>query len=246
LHADGDDGITMNMSKMNFDQYYRSGMMNKIKMLKSCIELLETDISLGEEVDVSTSSVSSSSPKTNKVFIVHGHNQGLKEAVARFIEKFDLEPIILHEKANEGRTIIEKFSDYSDVHFAVILLTHDDEGKEKGSTEETKPRARQNVILEMGFFLGKLGRARVCALYEEGVEIPSDYQGRIDDFFRDAVQSTSDGRNSRESHELFKTIERLNKTGKKCITVFCVDVSTDVLCAQEQRERIIIFKNIDN
>jgi predicted nucleotide-binding protein len=91
----------------------------------------------------------------------------------------DLEAVILHEKANKGRTIIEKFSDYSDVHFAIVLLTADDIGKEKTSSEDFKPRARQNVIFELGYFIGKLGRSRVCALYEERVEIPSDYQGVI-------------------------------------------------------------------
>ena len=113
-----------------------------------------------------------------KVFIVHGHNEGVRESVARFLEKLNLAPIVLHEQPNRGRTIIEKFFDYAEVTFAVVLLTADD----YGGTQELKkrkprPRARQNVILELGFFLGKLGRERVCALYEEGVEIPSDYQG---------------------------------------------------------------------
>jgi predicted nucleotide-binding protein len=116
-------------------------------------------------------------PTSNRVFVVHGHNHGAKEAVARFLEKLDLDPVILHEKPNAGRTIIEKFSDYADVSFAVVLLTADDEGKSKDSSEDLKARARQNVILEFGYFLGKLGRANVCALYEDGVEIPSDYQG---------------------------------------------------------------------
>lgn len=117
------------------------------------------------------------SSASKRIFVVHGHNHGLKESVARFLEKLNLEPVILHEKPNAGRTIIEKFSDYADVNFAVVLLTADDEGRFKGSSEAAKPRARQNVILELGYFLGKLGRARVCTLYEHGVEIPSDYQG---------------------------------------------------------------------
>jgi predicted nucleotide-binding protein len=145
-------------------------------MLLSCIEQLETEIELSEGERKTNISKKASS---NKVFIVHGRNQGIKEAVARFIEKLDLEAIILHEKPSQGRTIIEKFSDYSDVHFAIVLLTADDIGKEKDSSEELKPRARQNVIFELGYFIGKLSRSRVCALYEEGVEIPSDYQGVI-------------------------------------------------------------------
>lgn len=114
----------------------------------------------------------------NRVFIVHGHNESIRESTARYIEKMKLTPIILHEQANKGRTIIEKFEEFSDVSFAVILLTGDDRGGLASDSFDTqKLRARQNVILELGFFIGKLGRERVCALYEEGVEIPSDYQG---------------------------------------------------------------------
>src|SRR5258708_3675261 len=85
---------------------------------------------------------------------------------------------ILHEKPNKGRTVIEKFSDYSNVGFAVVLLTADDRGGPKDQPYEGQSlRARQNVLLELGFFLGSLGRGKVCALCEDGVEIPSDYHG---------------------------------------------------------------------
>lgn len=115
---------------------------------------------------------------SKKVFIVHGHNEALRDKVARFVQRLDLEPIILHEQPNKGRTIIEKFIDHSDVSFAIVLLTADDMGGlNKANPSTFQNRARQNVILELGFFLGKLGRERVCALYESGVEIPSDYQG---------------------------------------------------------------------
>jgi len=118
--------------------------------------------------------------KPKKIFIVHGHNNEVKESVARFIEKLQLEAVILHEQTNRGRTIIEKFVEYSDVGFAVILLTADDVGaKREESDKKLKPRARQNVILELGYFLGKLGREKVFVLYENGVDIPSDYQGVI-------------------------------------------------------------------
>lgn len=112
-----------------------------------------------------------------EVFIVHGHDQGTKEQVTRFIERLELEPIILHEKPSKGRTIIEKFEDYSDVAYAVILLTADDVGKLKSHKGKGGTRARQNVVFELGFFIGKLDRKRVCALYEEGVELPSDFKG---------------------------------------------------------------------
>lgn len=114
---------------------------------------------------------------TNKVFVVHGHDSAIKESVARYLEKIGLEPIILHEQPNGGKTIIEKFEVYADVGFAVVLLTPDDFGGSNNQPDESNARARQNVIMELGYFIGKLGRNRVCALYKKGVEIPSDYQG---------------------------------------------------------------------
>jgi predicted nucleotide-binding protein len=96
------------------------------------------------------------------------------------LEKVDLKVTILHELPNEGRTIIEKFVDSSDVGFAVILLTGDDRGGVKtASFEDQKLRARQNVIFELGYFTANLGRGQVCAIYEDEVEIPSDYQGVV-------------------------------------------------------------------
>jgi len=121
-----------------------------------------------------------SSQESNKIFIVHGHNEEMKQSTARFLERFNLEPIILHEQPNKGRTIIEKFSDYSDVAYAIVLLSADDMAYVKNdSSDNAKYRARQNVILELGYFLGKLGRNRVAAIYEEGknIEIPSDFSG---------------------------------------------------------------------
>lgn len=111
------------------------------------------------------------------IFIVHGHDASAKQAVARFIEKLGLKAIILHEQPNAGRTIIEKFEGYANVGFAVILITPDDVGATKDKKDQLQPRARQNVVFELGFFVGKLGRNRVCALHKEGVEIPSDYTG---------------------------------------------------------------------
>ncbi|GAJ22407.1 unnamed protein product, partial [marine sediment metagenome] len=111
----------------------------------------------------------------------HGHNEDKKNTVARYIEQLGLKAIVLHEQPNKGRTIIEKFEDFSDVSFAIVLLTADDLGcdKESFKSNDFKYRARQNVIFELGFFVGKLGRQKVCALYEEGVDVPSDYKGVI-------------------------------------------------------------------
>ena len=117
---------------------------------------------------------------SNEIFIVHGHNSETKTNVARFIEKLKLKPIILHEQPNQGRTIIEKFEAHTNVGYAVVLLTADDIGGTKlTSSDKLKPRARQNVIFELGYFVGKLGRMQVCALHETGVEILSDYEGVV-------------------------------------------------------------------
>jgi predicted nucleotide-binding protein len=122
--------------------------------------------------------VGAPAPDSKKVFLVHGHDNEAKETAARFLEKLGLHPIILHEQPNSGRTIIEKFEVYSgDIAFAVVLLTPDDFGGTASTPTTTKPRARQNVIMELGYFIGKLGRFRVCALHKGGVELPSDYQG---------------------------------------------------------------------
>lgn len=114
---------------------------------------------------------------SRRVFVVHGHDDGSRETVARYLEKLGFEAVILHEQANQGRTVIEKVEAYGDVGFAVVLLTPDDEGCVQGGTPQ--PRARQNVILELGYFIGRLGRGKVCALKRGALEIPSDYAGVV-------------------------------------------------------------------
>lgn len=116
-------------------------------------------------------------PGTRRVFVVHGRDESAKEAVARFLTQLNLEPIILHEQPSQGRTVIEKFEGSADVDFAVVLLTPDDTGQLADGSDKPKPRARQNVIFELGYFVGRLGRSRVCALHKGGVEILSDYEG---------------------------------------------------------------------
>lgn len=113
-----------------------------------------------------------------KVFIVHGHDGELKEAVARLVEKQGLGAIILSEQANKGKTIIEKFEENSDVSGAICLFTADDLGRAKADANDL-PRARQNVVFEAGYFMGKLSRSRVVIIAEHGVELPSDMQGIV-------------------------------------------------------------------
>ncbi len=116
-----------------------------------------------------------------EVFIVHGHDDGTKETIARFVEKFGLKATILHEQPNEGRTIIEKLEDCADqAGFAIVLLTPDDIGTLKDDVNNTgKPRARQNVVFELSYFMGKLGRELVCPLFKGEIEKPSDIDGVI-------------------------------------------------------------------
>lgn len=113
-----------------------------------------------------------------KVFIVHGHDAVLKESVARLVEQHGIKSIILSEQVNGGRTIIEKFEDNSDVSGAICLFSADDVGNAKAEAKG-KPRARQNVVLETGYFMGKLGRNRIVILADSGVEMPSDLSGIV-------------------------------------------------------------------
>ena len=113
-----------------------------------------------------------------KVFIVHGHDNALKQEVARMVEKQGLEAIILSEQANRGKTIIEKFEEHSDVGAAICLFTGDDHGKAKDATSENL-RARQNVVFEAGYFMGKLGRENVVLIANPDIEIPSDLKGVV-------------------------------------------------------------------
>jgi predicted nucleotide-binding protein len=114
----------------------------------------------------------------NKVFIVHGRDELAKTEAARFIEKLKLTPIILHEQASGGKTIIEKIESFTNVGFAIVLYTPCDVGGLKNQSNP-RPRARQNVVFEHGFLIGKLGRDRVCALVKENVETPNDINGVV-------------------------------------------------------------------
>ncbi|WIA55222.1 nucleotide-binding protein [Sphingobium sp. WTD-1] len=147
-------------------------------LLGEAIRTLEEDISeqaqRGNAIELPSNTIPS-----NDVFVVHGHDETAKEQLARFLEKLGLKAIILHEQPDQGRTIIEKFEDYAEqVGFAVILLTPDDLGAGKAQPVQGS-RARQNVIFELGYFAGKLGRGKTCLLRKGDVEMPSDLYGVI-------------------------------------------------------------------
>ena len=157
---------------------YQDGIERAVLKLKALKELFEERISdaiplAPTEPEPGARQVTA----TRRVFVVHGRDEGAKEAVARFLGKLDLQPIILHEQANQGKTVIEKFEAHSEVDYAVVLFTPDDVGHPANEPALAKPRARQNVVLELGFFMAALGRHKVCVLYRGDVEIPSDYAG---------------------------------------------------------------------
>ncbi len=137
-----------------------------------------------EEIDrtprtLTRQSEASTSERQRAAFLVHGHDDGMREFVARYLEQLGIKPIILHEQASRGRTVIEKLERHANVPFAVVLLTPDDLGGAQAEREHLQSRARQNVVLELGFFVGRLGRERVCALYKGPLELPSDYVGVV-------------------------------------------------------------------
>ena len=117
----------------------------------------------------------------NKVFIVHGHDNEVKQEVARYIEQIGIEAIILHEQANNGMTIIEKIEYYTDeANFAIVLYTPCDKGRGALETKvHPRDRARQNVVFEHGYLMAKIGRKNVCALVKGKIETPSDISGVV-------------------------------------------------------------------
>jgi predicted nucleotide-binding protein len=166
-------------------KYYEE-VDSKVRRLQSIIERLEL-IPSSANLAQPAQDVGCYDKKivTNRVFIVHGHDEVSKSELEIFLREVGLEPIVLHRQADQGRTIIEKFEQHSDVSYAFILLTPDEVAHLK--SDENKPdserkvenRARQNVIFEFGYFVGKLGRSKVCCLYTGDVTLPSDVSGVI-------------------------------------------------------------------
>lgn len=128
-----------------------------------------------------------------KIFVVYGHDEIARTQLEALLRRWDLEPIILDQQASGGQTIIEKLEEYgSDVGYAIVLATPDDDGKAK-TESEYKSRVRQNVVLELGMFLSKLGRERVAILLKEATnfERPSDIHGLIYIPFQNKVDEVS-------------------------------------------------------
>jgi TusA-related sulfurtransferase len=111
------------------------------------------------------------------ILLVHGRDEAAKETLLEFLEKLGLGVLVLQEQPDGGRSLMEKVGESSSIHFAIILFTPDDIAAPSGSLKEKQTRVSQNVIFALGYFMGKLGRGKVCALFKEEVEIPLDYTG---------------------------------------------------------------------
>jgi len=128
---------------------------------------------------------------SNKVFIVHGRSHKPMRELKAILKEFGLKPIVLHEQASGSLTVVEKLEKYSDVGYAFVILTPDDIGSSSDAVF-TSPRARQNVVLEFGYFIGLLSRDMVCCLYKGEVELPSDMHGIVYIPFKDSVEEARD------------------------------------------------------
>lgn len=142
-------------------------LFNKASLLKSSVAVNNIIKSSNRNVDLES------------VFIVHGHDDLAKTEVARFLEKLKLKAIILHEQASSGSTIIEKIEKHTDVGFGIVLYTPCDLGAKSGNENNLKSRARQNVVFEHGYLIGKIGRRNVCALVKGDIETPNDISGVV-------------------------------------------------------------------
>ncbi|GLI96106.1 hypothetical protein LMG27198_50980 [Methylocystis echinoides] len=160
-------------------RYLAEGKERSIALLGQAIRTLKDEVADQEQTKAAAVGAAGSTVRTlptNKVFVVHGRDNDAKNEVARFLGKIGIEEIILHERPNAGRHLLTKFQEESEgASFAVVLITPDDEGGLPGETP--RKRARQNVVFELGFFIGRLGAANVAALVKGDVEKPSDFDG---------------------------------------------------------------------
>ncbi len=164
-----------------FNDAFMSGLRRAKAIIKSAIKEFE-DYELDSQASIGSARqvVATDGDADNlEIFLVHGHDNEMKETVARFVERLGINPIILHEQANAGDTIIEKFERHADASYAIVLLSPDDVGAAKNTENDLKARARQNVVLELGYFIGRLGRSKVCPLVRGIIELPSDIHGVV-------------------------------------------------------------------
>lgn len=141
-------------------------------------------------ISASAASKTSTPKKSDRVFVVHGHDLKAVDQTELVLHRFGLEPVILKDAPSGGRTVIEKFEAHANVGAAIVLLTPDDVG---GKDEKSlSPRARQNVIWEWGYLVSRLGRVNVICIFKGGVEIPSDLNGIVTIHIADDVREKTD------------------------------------------------------
>ncbi|MBK0089459.1 TIR domain-containing protein [Erwinia sp. S59] len=192
IEGSADNGLSLNLIPGRKDAHINLGRVRVICNLnaeKKLVGRWESEIGtsgvfIAEKFD--ETEMKEELPHKNSVFLVHGHDEGTKHNVARFLEKLGVEPVILQEQINKGMTIIEKFQEFAKrAGFAVVLMTPDDHGYPVSKEELKRHRARQNVILELGYFTALLGREKTMVLVKGDIELPSDVIGvtyeRIDE-----------------------------------------------------------------
>jgi predicted nucleotide-binding protein len=172
------EGVHMHLGEPSLGDEIESEI-KRIRLELECLESIVGRLELLKSVVPAESRLArpASSRDVTKAFVVHGHDDGARDSVACLLGTLGIEAIILSEQPSEGRTVVEKLEHYSDVGFAIVLLTPDDEGRKTGA--EMRPRARQNVVFELGYFIAKLSRQRVCPLYKGDLELPSDFHGVV-------------------------------------------------------------------
>ncbi|WP_242290309.1 TIR domain-containing protein [Bacillus cereus group sp. BfR-BA-01319] len=186
-----DCAIKLGLPEFQFESFHLSNTGKTINdigydSLANHINLLEEMLPnlIEDKTEKRTKNATQKNPSEdnkNRVFIVHGRDRTALLETEGILNRAGLEPIVLNRMANGGLTLIEKFEKYADVKYAIVLLTPDDIGalNENAPLESLnfKFRARQNVVFELGFFIGNLGRLNVCCLHKSTVELPTDIHG---------------------------------------------------------------------
>lgn len=159
----------------NKDSHFKN--LNTLREIKE--DITENFADYVKQLSSAPKNSISASISGTDIFIVHGRDETVKNEVARFLEKLKLKPIILHEQSNNGDTIIEKIEKYTNVGYGIVLYTPCDVGALLSEKDNLNNRARQNVVFEHGFLIGKLSRKKVCALVKGDIEKPNDLSGVV-------------------------------------------------------------------
>ena len=167
----------------NFD-FVRESLRPQLDDLKIAVDFIAKSDGIPilltsiEDILTTVQAQQSKEPIQSKIFIAHGHDSAIRDSVSVFLRETGNKPIVLFEEADRGETIIEKLERCCrEADFAIVLFTRDDIGYSKQDPQQIRPRARQNVIFELGYLVARLGRRRVRVLYEGDVEIPTNFMG---------------------------------------------------------------------